>query len=94
MSAARVLRQLHDSGVEVAFEAPDRIRLRGPLTPELIQLARAAKPDLLALVRPRAQPHACARCGRFFFAEPSTVCFWCRTVKRIDRSDKSTPGGI
>lgn len=98
MTAAAVLHRLHDAGVEVVFEAPDQIRLRGPLTDELIRLARAAKPELLALVRPRVQVHACTGCGRFHFAEPAPVCFWCRPRKYPDNNDRNatadtTPAG-
>jgi hypothetical protein len=89
VSAAAVLRRLQDAGVEVAFQAPDNIRLHGPLTPELVELARAAKPELLALARPTVQPAPCACCGRFFFAEPATVCFWCRPRKHIDEIDET-----
>lgn len=92
MSAAAVLRRLHDAGVEVRFEAaPDQIRLSGPLTGELVELARTVKPDLLALIRPRVQVHPCACCGRFFLSEPAAVCFWCRTPKHGDKRDKSPP---
>lgn len=85
MSAAAVLRSLHAAGVEVLFEQPDQIRLRGPLTPEVVELARRAKADLLALVRPHTDPHPCACCGKFFFPEPATLCFWCRTPAGINK---------
>lgn len=93
MSAVAVLGRLHGAGVEVVYEAPGNIRLRGPLTPELVNLARAAKPELLALVRPGAQPTACACCGRFFLAEPTTVCFWCRSPNHPRNSRRSAEQG-
>ena len=91
MSAAAVLRRLHDAGVEVVYEEPDNIRLRGPLTADLVELARDAKPELLALVRPSVQAVPCSCCGRFFFHEPVRVCFWCRTRTSIDTID-TNPG--
>jgi hypothetical protein len=91
VSAAAVLRRLHDAGVEVLFEQPDNIRLRGPLTAELVELARAAKPDLLALTRPTVQAVPCSCCGRFFYVEPATVCFWCRPRTDPRNSRKSPP---
>lgn len=78
MTAAGVLEWLLGAGVEVIYDPPDRIRLRGVLTDEMIEAARAAKDELLELVRPRPRVHACACCGRFYFAEPSTICYWCR----------------
>jgi hypothetical protein len=90
VNGAAVLRQLHDAGVEVVFEAPDQIRLRGPLTPELVELARDAKPELLALAQYRVMVVPCSCCGRFFFAEPATVCFWCRSPIRGDKRYEST----
>jgi hypothetical protein len=94
VTAAAVLRRLHDEGVEVLFDPPDNIRLRGPLTFDLVELAREAKPDLLALVRPTVQATSCSCCGRFYFAEPSRVCFWCQTRTSIDKSDKSPAEGV
>lgn len=73
-----MLEWLLGAGVEVIYDPPDRIRLRGVLTDEMIEAARAAKADLLELVRPRPRVHACTCCGRFYFAEPSTICYWCR----------------
>ena len=91
MSAAAVLHRLHDAGVEVVYDAPDGIRLRGPLTDELVAAARAVKPELLELARPRPAVHACTCCGRFYFAEPAVVCFWCRPRKHPDKTDRSPP---
>jgi hypothetical protein len=81
MTAAGVLEWLLGAGVEVIYDPPDRIRLRGVLTDEMIEAARAAKDELLELVRPRPRVHACACCGRFYFAEPSTICYWCRPAR-------------
>lgn len=91
MSAATVLRRLHDAGVEVVYEEPDNIRLRGPLTADLVELARDAKADLLMLVRPAVQAAPCSCCGRFFFHEPARMCFWCSSVTSIDRIDRNPP---
>jgi hypothetical protein len=91
VSATAVLRRLHDAGVDVQFQAPDQIVLRGPVTDELIEAARAAKPELLTLVRPRPAAVACACCGRFYFAEPAALCFWCRPRKYGDNRDRSAP---
>jgi hypothetical protein len=97
VSAAAVLRRLHDAGVEVAYEAPDNIRLRGPLTADLVELAREAKADLLTMVRPKVEPTSCTCCGRFFFPEPARMCFWCRSRTSIDTIDtnptEAAPGG-
>jgi hypothetical protein len=89
MSGAAVLRRLHDAGVRVRWIEPDRIGLSGPVTPDLVELARAAKAELLALVRPKAEPRPCACCGRFYFAEPTTMCFWCRSRRHGAKRDES-----
>jgi len=85
VTAVTALRRLHDAGIEVLYEAPDRIRLRGRITDDLVALARAAKPELLASVRPRVRVYACSCCGRFAFVEPAAVCFWCRRGKHETR---------
>lgn len=89
MSGTAILRRLHDAGVQVQYVEPNNIKLSGPLTHDLVELARGSKSDLLALVRPRVQVQPCACCGRFFFAEPATMCFWCRPGKHGDKRDKS-----
>ena len=90
MSAAAVLHRLHAAGVEVLYQEPDSIRLRGPVTDDLVELARSAKPELLAAVRPRIQVYACSCCGRFAFVEPAVVCFWCRAKKAPDTTDRTS----
>jgi len=91
VTAAAALRKLQEAGVEVFYEAPDRIRLRGPISDDLVALARAAKPELIASVRPRVQAYACSCCGRFSFVEPAAVCFWCRRGK-LDIRGRTPPG--
>jgi hypothetical protein len=90
VSGPAILRRLHDAGVDVAYLEPDQIVLRGPVTTDLVELAREAKDDLLALVRPAVHAAACTCCGRFFYSEPAPLCFWCRSVVHGDRRYKST----
>lgn len=84
MSAADLLDQLAASGVTARLIPPDTLRLCGDagaqLDDQLVHAVRAAKADILALLRSRARSGAypCACCGQFFFAEPSVMCYWCR----------------
>jgi len=86
MTAAHVLAEMRRAGVVLIADG-DKLRLRAPaavLTPELRELARTHKTELLGVlsgpVGATAAPvHTapCSVCGRFRFNAP-TVCFWCR----------------
>jgi hypothetical protein len=60
VSGATILGRLHAAGVRVRLdpEYPDRLRLSPPsrLTPDLLELARQHKADLVAALRERARP--------------------------------------
>ncbi len=82
MSLEALLAELHARGVvlraqgeSLLVDAPVAVITPG-IRAELLRL----KPDLLARLRePRhARVHPCSCCGRFFFAEPAVVCYWCR----------------
>jgi hypothetical protein len=53
---------------------------RSQVSDDLRARLHAVREELLEHLTPRP----CAGCGRFFFPEPNTLCFWCRqrTAKR------------
>lgn len=74
MTALEVLTQLRALGkVELSG---DNLRVRVPknlLTDSLREAIGTRKREIIKLLR----SHPCAKCERFAFPEPDTVCFWC-----------------
>jgi hypothetical protein len=60
MTAAAVLTRLREAGLTVTADADDLVvRPASRLTPELVSLARAYKPELLVLLAPDSWTTAC-----------------------------------
>lgn len=73
--ASDLLDELHAAGAELVLISGE-LRLignRSGISPDLRSRLRAARPELLDHLR----PHPCADCGRFWFREAGTVCYWC-----------------
>jgi len=52
-----------------------RPRVTGGITPDLVELLRARRAEILVALT----TYPCAKCGRFAFPRPHTLCYWCRS---------------
>ena len=65
-------------GVVIRREGADlraRPRITGGITPDLVELLRARRAEILTALT----TYPCAKCGRFAFPRPETLCYWCRS---------------
>jgi len=79
MTAPPILRRLREAGARVSLDG-DEIVVRAPrdtVTPDLVDDLREAKPEVVRFLRERPT-WPCELCGRFHFAGPSVICYWCR----------------
>ena len=84
MTAHDVLKEARRRGI-VLTPAGTFLRFRGPknaLSGALKRELVRHKPELIVLLEAGPVTYPCTSCGRFAFAEASTVCFWCREVPR------------
>ena len=87
MSGTALLDRLAAAGVTVRPDPanPDRLRLAPPdrLTPDLLELAKRNKPELLAALRERALEPTYTRCVDCtkYTAQPPDTAFWCPLVR-------------
>ena len=82
--AARLMAEWRARGVYIVSCGPDRIRI-GPeelLDDEMIESARAAKPELLRILTAPEETWACSSFGKFPFPLP-TICFRCRCNSEV-----------
>jgi hypothetical protein len=75
------------AGLKIHVERGSTLRLespRGPPPPELLDALRARKAFVVEYLGDARATHAhpCAGCGRLFYREPATLCYWCR--RRLD----------
>ena len=65
-------------GVVIRREGADlraRPRTTCGITPDLVELLHARRAEILMALT----THPCAKCGRFAFPRPHTLCYWCRS---------------
>jgi len=76
---AALLDELHGTtGAELVVPKGE-LRLigdRSRVSDDLRARLHAVREELFEHLRSRP----CAACGRFFFSEPNTLCFWCRQL--------------
>ena len=84
--AAGLMAKWRARGLYIVSRGPDRIRIGPPelLDDEMIESARAAKPELLRILTAPKETWACKSCDQFRFALP-TICFWCRCDGEVPR---------
>lgn len=82
--AALLIAEWRARGLYVESRGPGRVRIGPPelLDEEMIESARAAKPELLRILTTPEETWSCVWCGRFRFGLP-TICWWCRSAGRM-----------
>ena len=84
--AAGLMAKWRARGLYIVSRGPDRIRIGPPelLDDEMIESARAAKPELLRILSAPEETWSCESCGKFRFPLP-TICIQCRCNGEVPR---------